>query len=316
MELYQLKLFVDLADYGNFTKVASENYVTQAAVTLQIRKLESELGVPLFHRTTRTVTLVEAGHRLLPYARDMLRMADEARVAVRDTKEEVTGLVRVAAVHSIGLYELPPYIKKFLKRFPEVDLRMDYRTSDEIYKALHAGDTDIGLVAYPQDMPRIDCIPFLTDHLVLACQKDHPFAHKKAIALSELEGQDYVHFGEDSPTRRATDATLSEHGISVHMRMECDNIEIIKQMVEMGFGVSLLPRKAMTNADREAGLRVVPLKDITLERPVALLLLKNAPRFKAMRAFVTTLCGSRKGQQNDGQPENSEETSTPSGATS
>src|SRR5215216_2646591 len=99
MELYQLKLFVDLAEFGNFTKVASENYVTQAAVTLQIRKLESELGMPLFHRTTRSVTLVEAGNRLLPYAREMLQKADEARIAVRDTKEEVTGLVRVAAVH-------------------------------------------------------------------------------------------------------------------------------------------------------------------------------------------------------------------------
>src|SRR5690554_4418307 len=102
MELYQLKLFMDLANTGNFTKVASENYVTQAAVTLQIRKLESELGVPLFHRTTRSVTLLEAGEKLLPYARDVLQIVDEAFLAVRDTKTEVSGLVRVGSVHSVG----------------------------------------------------------------------------------------------------------------------------------------------------------------------------------------------------------------------
>src|SRR5947209_3971499 len=116
MELYQLKLFVDLAQASNFTRVASENYVTQAAVTMQIRKLENELGVKLFHRTTRSVTLLEPGQRLLPLARDILQRVEEANAVVRDTKAEVTGLVRVAAVHSIGLYELPPYIKIYLKR--------------------------------------------------------------------------------------------------------------------------------------------------------------------------------------------------------
>src|SRR4028119_1506638 len=109
MELYQLKLFVDLAQTGNFTKVAAENYVTQAAVTLQIRKLESELGVPLFHRTTRSVTLMEAGQRLLPYAQDVLSKVEEAQVAVRGTKSEISGLVRVASVHTVGLYELPQH---------------------------------------------------------------------------------------------------------------------------------------------------------------------------------------------------------------
>ena len=140
MELYQMKLFVDLANAGNFTKVANENYVTQAAVTLQIRKLESELGVRLFHRTTRSVTLLEAGQRLLPYAREILQKADEASLAVRDTKDEVTGLVRIASVHSVGLYEMPPYIKQFLKKYPLVSLRIDYRNADAIYRALHDND--------------------------------------------------------------------------------------------------------------------------------------------------------------------------------
>ena len=301
MELYQLKLFVDLAETGNFTKVASENYVTQAAVTLQIRKLESELGVPLFHRTTRSVTLVEAGQKLLPYARLMLQQAEEAKMAVRDTREEVSGFVRVAAVHSIGLYELPPYIKKFLKKYPGVNLRIEYRTSEEIYRLLHDGDIDVGLVAYPTAMPRVEHIPFMKDSLAIFCPKDHPFANQKAVAIEELQGQAFVQFGEETPTRKATDALLAEHGLTVSVRMECDNVEILKQMIEVGFGIGLLPKKALTSSDRAAGLVTVPIKDTVIERPIGLLLLKNTPRFKAMRAFVTTLVGNRKNDDADAE---------------
>jgi len=291
MELYQLKLFMDLANTGNFTKVASENYVTQAAVTLQIRKLESELGVPLFHRTTRSVTLLEAGERLLPYAREVLQRVDEACLAVRDTKTEVSGLVRVGSVHSVGLYELPPYIKKFLKKYPDVNLRVDYRNADDVYRSLHDGEIDLGIVAYPTDMPRIECLPFLVDTLVLVCNQNHPLAQKKAVKAEDLAGQNFVQFSDDTPTRRATDAIMAERDLSINVRMECDNIEVLKQMVELDFGISLLPRNALTPADHAAGLRVIPVTDLVIDRPVGVLLLKNAPRFKAVRAFVETLCG-------------------------
>jgi len=291
MELYQMKLFVDLANTGNFTKVAAENYVTQAAVTLQIRKLESELGIRLFHRTTRSVTLLEAGERLLPYAKEILAKTDEAISAVRDTRNEVSGLVRVAAVHSVGLYELPSYIKSYITKYPGVNLRVDYRTADEIYRALHDGEIDLGLVAYPTDMPRIECLPFSNDQLAVVCPKDHPLAKQKKIKLEDLEGQNFVQFSEDTPTRRATDAILADQGVSVNIRMECDNIEVLKQMVESGYGIALLPRQSLRPVDIDAGLRSVELSDTKIERPIGILLLKNSPRFKAIRSFIEILQG-------------------------
>ena len=298
MELYQMKLFVDLANAGNFTKVAAENYVTQAAVTLQIRKLESELGVRLFHRTTRSVTLLEAGQRLLPYAREILQKADEAALAVRDTKDEVTGLVRIASVHSVGLYEMPPYIKQFLKKYPLVSLRIDYRNADAIYRALHDNDIDIGIVAYPTDMPRLEIIPFLSDSLVLVARADNPLAQKKKLKLTDLENQSFVQFSEDTPTRRATDAIMSEHDITVNVRMECDNIEVLKQMVEIGFGMALLPNHTITETDLAKGLKILHISDMKIERPLGILLLKNAPRFKAMRAFLETLRSAQGKEEN------------------
>jgi DNA-binding transcriptional LysR family regulator len=139
----------------------------------------------------------------------------------------------------------------------------------------------------------------MTDNLALFCPKDHAFASKKSVSLANLQGQHFVQFGEESPTRKATDALLAEQGVAVNVRMECDNIEILKQMIEVGFGVGLLPEKALTNADEAAGLVAVPIKDAKIERPISLLLLKNAPRFKAMRAFVTTLLGKGKKDGDD-----------------
>jgi DNA-binding transcriptional LysR family regulator len=220
----------------------------------------------------------------------MLKMSEEAKESVRETKMEVSGLVRVASVHSVGLYELPPYIKSFLQKFPHVNLRIEYRNGDDIYRELLAGDIDVGIVAYPNEgMSRIECRPFITDELAIMCMEDHPFAKKKNVAISELEGQNFVQFTEETPTRRATDAVLAESGIKDNVRTECDNIEILKQMIEIGYGVALLPRNSLTANDRERGLRLVDIKDVKIERPLGILLLKNAPRFKAMRAFVDTL---------------------------
>jgi DNA-binding transcriptional LysR family regulator len=171
---------------------------------------------------------------------------------------------------------------------------VDYRTADDVYRALHDGDIDLGIVAYPSEMPRIECLPFLIDHLVLVCQKEHPLAQKKAVKAADLTGQNFVQFSDETPTRRATDAVMAERDLSVNVRMECDNIEVLKQMVELGFGISLLPRNALTPADHAAGLRAVTVTDLMIERPVGVLLLKNAPRFKAVRAFVETLCGSNR----------------------
>ena len=148
-------------------------------------------------------------------------------------------------------------------------------------------------------------MPFMKDSLAIFCPKGHAFAKRKSVALSELEGQAFVQFGEESPTRKATDALLAEHGLQVSVRMECDNIEILKQMIELGFGIALLPAKAFVESDRAAGLAVVNIKDAVIERPIGLLLLKNAPRFKSMRAFVTTLIGVRPRPQEESVEEKS-----------
>jgi DNA-binding transcriptional LysR family regulator len=202
-------------------------------------------------------------------------------------------------VHSVGLYEMPPYIKQFLKKYPLVSLRIDYRNADAIYRALHDNDIDIGIVAYPTDMPRLEIIPFLSDSLVLVAREDNPLAQKKKLKMSDLENQPFVQFSEDTPTRRATDAIMSEHEITVNVRMECDNIEVLKQMVEIGFGMALLPNHTVTESDVAKGLRILDISDMKIERPLGILLLKNAPRFKAMRAFLETLRSAHEQEENN-----------------
>src|SRR5688572_4214579 len=146
MDFDQLRLFVDLVREQSFTKVAERNFVTQPAVSLSIQKLEDELGTKLLERTTRKVLVTEEGRILYDYARDILAKAQEAKTVLLERQDKVLGSIRLATVHSVGLYELPASLKEFIRRYPEVNIHIEYQLSDQVYRSVVDGDADLGLV--------------------------------------------------------------------------------------------------------------------------------------------------------------------------
>jgi DNA-binding transcriptional LysR family regulator len=210
MELNQLKLFLDLVREGSFTRVAEQNRLTQPAVSLQIQRLESDLGARLLERTTRRVLVTEEGRVLAGYARDILARAAEARQALVERRGQVVGSIRVAAIHSVGLHELPGYLKRFIRRYPDVHLHIEYHPSETVYHLLTQGAADVGLVAYPEARDNLVTIPFLEDDMVVIAAPDDPLAreHAESIRLRDLDGLDMIAFDGNIPTRRATDRIL------------------------------------------------------------------------------------------------------------
>src|SRR5262249_24823837 len=152
MELVQLKLFFDLVRVQSFTKVAELNYVTQPAVSLSMKKLEEELGVRLFERTTRKVLLTDEGRILHDYAREILEKEQEARAVLLERRDKMLGTLSLATVHSVGLHELPVYLKEYIRRYPEVSIHIDYRLADAVCHAVVEGEADLGIVAYPEEV--------------------------------------------------------------------------------------------------------------------------------------------------------------------
>jgi DNA-binding transcriptional LysR family regulator len=289
MELDQLKLFTDLVREQSFTKVAEKNFLTQPAVSLRIQKLEEELDVRLVERTTRKVIVTEEGRLLQEYAREILRLVEEARTALQERKGRMVGSVRLATVHSIGLHELPIFLKAFINQYPHVSLHVEYRVSDMVYHLVSEGDVDLGVVAYPEPRAHLVTIPFFEDELVVICSPEHPLARQESVRLRDLHEAPFIAFEEGIPTRRAIDAVLKRHGIRIQIRMQCDNIEVLKKMVEVGLGISVAPAFAVQQEVRLGTLRCLTISNYSFKRPLAIIHRKGKNLSRPLQAFVDLL---------------------------
>ncbi len=289
MELDQLKLFVDLVRVQSFTKVAELNFLTQPAVSLSIRKLEDELGTRLLERTTRKVLVTEEGRIVHDYARDILDKVREVRNVLLERQDKVIGTLSLATVHSVGLHELPVYLKEYIRRYPEVSIHIDYQLADAVCHAVLDGVADLGIVAYPQERNNLTLIPFFEDELLLICNPDHPLAKDRHVPLRALDGHAFIAFESELPTRRAIDAIFRDHGVRVEVRMQCDNIEILKKMVEVGLGVSLVPAFSVREDIQHGWLVGVEIQDYKIKRPLGIVHRKGKALSRPQRAFVDLL---------------------------
>lgn len=289
MELDQLKLFVDLVREQSFTKVAEKNFLTQPAVSLRIQKLEEELDVRLVERTTRKVIVTEDGRLLHDYAREILRLVEAAKTAIQERRGKMVGAVRLATVHSIGLHELPIYLKAFINRYPHVGIHVEYQVSDTVYHLVSEGEVDIGVVAYPEARPQLVTIPFFEDELVVICNPEHPLARQESVRLRDLHEAPFIAFEEGIPTRRAIDAVLKRHGIRIQIRMQCDNIEVLKKMVEVGLGISVAPAFSVQQEVRHGTLKCLPIENYRFKRPLAIIHRKGRALSRPLQAFIDLL---------------------------
>src|SRR5579875_3327462 len=254
MHLETLKVFCDVVETRSFSTAASQNFVTQSAVSQQIRMLEERYGHRLLERMRGNVRLTPAGEIFYQASRDIVERYREMEARLQTLTQVVAGTLRVATVHSIGLYELSRPIKRYLKAFPQVHLHLEYSRSNKIYEDALKGNVDLGIVAYPSRRPQITIVPFRQDRLVLVCPPGHPLARHRQVSITKLAGEAMVGFERDIPTR-----------------MELDNIETIKRVVEIGRGVALLPEPVVKPELRSKTLAVVHISDETFLRPLGII---------------------------------------------
>jgi DNA-binding transcriptional LysR family regulator len=271
MHLETLKVFCDVVETRSFSVAASQNYVTQSAVSQQIRMLEEKYGKQLLERTRGNVQLTPAGDILYQASKEIVQRYGELEARLQAVAKVVGGSVRVATVHTIGLYELSAQLKRFLKAYPQVQLQLEYSRSNKIYDDALKGGIDLGIVAYPSRRPGITLIPFREDRLVLVCPPQHPLAKHKQVSMKKLDGEPLVGFDRDIPTRKETDRVLRRHGIDARYVMELDNAEIMKRVIEIGIGIGFLPEHAVRPEVRGGTLAAVQLADEVFLRPLGII---------------------------------------------
>lgn len=289
MHIETLKVFRDLADSGSFTKAAELNYVSQSAVSQQIKKLEQILKCRLIERAGGELRLTSCGAVLYKTSRNMISAYEGMLSSLKSSSAVVEGNVRIAAIYSVGTYVLQDYIKRFIKRCPLVKINIEYRKARQIYSDIIAGHSDLSIMAYPGKHSRIDTIPLCNEEMVLICPPGHEFSKHASISIRQLNGIDFISFEKLSPTRKSVDDLLRRHKVRLRARMELDNIESIKTAVETGTGLSIVPVSTVKNEELQGRLNVVRFSNTTLTRPLYVLVKRGRKFSPAVQAFINLL---------------------------
>ena len=253
MNFKVLKTFCDAVDSGSFSRAAQINGVTQSAVSQQLASMERELSVVLLSRGAGLTVPTEAGKAFYEGAQEILRRWEQMLGQIRSASDEIRGVVRVGTIYSVGFDLLYPYIRRFLRDYPEVNLQVEYTRWSRINAAVIGGEMDLGVVAYPAKGRSLEVIPFADQELGLVCAPGHRLARRSRIRAAELDGERFVAFEPNIPTRVQIDKLLRGHRVKVSVAMEFDNIETLKRAVEINVGVSILPADNVTR-EVDAGL--------------------------------------------------------------
>jgi DNA-binding transcriptional LysR family regulator len=289
MQIESLKVFCDLAETESFTKAAQISAVTQSAVSQQISALERNFKSLLIERSKKKFRLTREGQVLYEYSKQIIQTYESLHSKLQELKDIISGTIRVATIYSIGLHDLPPYIKRFMKSYPTVNIHVEYRRANQVYDDVFSNVVDLGLVAYPVKDPKLEIIPLRKEPLVFICHPQHPFAKLKTVKLKALAGQKIIGFEPDIPTRKALDKILKEYGVEVKHVMEFDNVETVKRAVEIDAGISIVPQGTITQEIAKQTLVALPIEDGDFFRPLAAIYKKNKVLSPAMKQFLTIL---------------------------
>lgn len=253
MEIRQLKAFLAIAEAKTFTAGAKRVNVTQAAISMQIRQLEDEIGLQLFTRTPRRVILTQAGEYLLQRARRILREHDNAIAEIAELGGVEHGRLRIGSASAeFATQQLPQILQKLKARFPNADLNVCAGTSHSLVEKIMHGEVDIGFVSLPVANSSITTDLLYSDEIVAIGHPSHPLAGQKKISAAALAAEQLILGERGGNTRRMIDDFFHSANVRPDIVMELSRQEAINQMVENNLGVGMAGAKAIAD-DIRAG---------------------------------------------------------------
>ena len=265
---------------------ASHCGVSQSAASQHVQEVERRLGVTLLDRSKRPLELTPAGRIYAEFCRDVLRREEELALSLESLKGAADGAVRVASIYSIGLSEMSRLAEEFAARYPAAQLHVEYMRPDKIYEAVRNDAVDLGLVSYPEASREVAAIRWRDEEMQLAAPPSHALAARESVDPADLSGQDFIGFDEDLKIRRELDRFLRAQGVEVNLIMHFDNIQMIKEAVELGSGISILPARTIQTEAGQGRLAAIRLNAPGLARPVGIVHRKRKKLNRAARAFL------------------------------
>jgi len=271
MNIETIRIFCDVVQHQSFSRGAAANDVSQSAATQSVHRMERHFGIQLVDRSKRPFVLTPEGQACYEGFREVLELYDSVEARVRSLRMEITGVVRVAAIYSVGLHDMGRSMQDFMRRFPKAKIRLEYLHPNRVYEAVLNSEVDLGIVSYPTPSPEISVIALRSERMVVVCPPHHPLARREAVTAEHLEGEDFVGFDRDLSIRKEIDRFLRQRSVNIRLTMEFDNIETIKQAVEIGAGVSILPEPTVRKEVDAGSLAAVRLIAPELRRPIGII---------------------------------------------
>jgi DNA-binding transcriptional LysR family regulator len=266
--LATLHLIRDVAHTRSISKAARLNEISQSAASQALQELERELGAELFDRRTRPLTVTPAGKLYLDYCRDVLRRRDELEASLQLLKNRANGVARLAAIYSVGLSEMSQIEARFAAQFPDGELQVSYLRPERVWQAVEEDQADLGLMSYAESSRDVIALPWREEEMVVAVSPEHALAKREVVSPAALEGEGFIGFDEDLPIQTQIDRYLREHKVSVETTLRFDNIQMIKEAVVHGAGISIMPRRVMREEVKQGRMVALRLQPAELFRPV------------------------------------------------
>ena len=285
MDLSQLEVFLTVAREGRFSRAAEKLYRTQSAVSQSIRKLEQEVGEPLFDRSSRDGLLTDAGRVLTEYAERLLNLRNDAHEALVELRTLQQGKLAIAANEFTALYLLP-VLAEFRRLHPMIKITVQRSLGSHIPDDILRHNSELGVLTYdPQDAQLCSTVVYL-DELIFVVPRKHPLATARQVSIRQLGAESFVAHIVSSPYREKVIQAFQRHKTPLHMDIELPTLQAIKRFVAMGNGVALVPEISVENELARGELVRIPVRELRLHRKLRLVYRKSASLSHAARAFL------------------------------
>ncbi len=290
MNLNQLKVFCEVVERNGFTRAAEALYLTQPAVSRQVRELERYFGVELFEQIGKRIHPTEAGSTLYNYAKQVFHTLDDLEVEINQLKGLKAGHLRLAASATAGTYLLPPLLGRFKRKYPGVEVTLEIHNSQQVeQRLLQYQQLDLGVTERPVLEESLFSEPFDTDELAVIVSPDHPLASREAISPDDLRGERFILREEGSGTRTLLDEEFARLDLRVKPIMELGSTAAVKQAVAAGLGISAVSLRSI-DLELEAGqLRALRCPGMKLTREIRYVHHRDRRLSRAASAFLEIL---------------------------
>ncbi|MEH7492154.1 LysR family transcriptional regulator [Neobacillus niacini] len=285
MELRDLKSFIEVVIHQSFTKAAANSYLSQPSFSKAVKKLEEELEVELFDRSTRHLRLTDAGQIVYEQAQKALESLNEITILLDDLKNIVSGEIRIGIPPLIGTLLFPNIATRIQGEYPNVSLHLVERGAKLIGQLVENGQVDLGIIVLPADTSKFNVQPFITDEFVLYVHKKHPLAKRSSIEISELKEEKFILFSDEFTLHDFIKNVCIEAGFIPEVSYQSSQWDLIIELVSSEFGVTLLP-KSIYSKQNNPNVQIIPLAAPTLLWKLGIITKKDAYHSFALREVL------------------------------